>query len=94
MTSLIFRLHDQRVDSETVVAAAEPQLPVVIGEFHYDLSRLRMAHRIGERFAADPIELVIHERLQRPGLAYHPWPTGEARLVVRCLSVRSTASPL
>lgn len=52
-------------DAATVVAEAEHHAAACTGDPHFDARGVGMAECIGERFAAYPVDLVAHDRIQR-----------------------------
>ena len=71
-----------RIDSASVVADQDSQLPVTVFEFDFDALRARMPEGIDQSFPADPVDLVAQHRMQRPWLAVHDH--AKSDIVVDC----------
>ena len=57
------------VDAHAVVAHEQPEPPLLVSDLRADLTSLCVTRRIAQRLGRDAVDLVAHERLQRPGRA-------------------------
>src|SRR5262249_9393201 len=64
--SLALVFENLRIDSLAVVAHAHLQLRVVVPNFDFDVTRVRVAKRIAQRLAGDAVDVVAEDRMQRP----------------------------
>ncbi len=68
--SVASRTQDLRVDPPAIIANRQPQLLVRVFQLEFDVVRLRVTESVGQRFAADTIDLVADQGVQRSTSAF------------------------
>ena len=65
------RARDLRIDAPAVVSHEQPQLARSVFDLNLDRRGARMAERVHQSLAADPVYVVSHRGIEQPGLAFH-----------------------
>jgi hypothetical protein len=60
----------RRADTLTIVDDAHLKVTVVIADFDFNVTRVRMTERIAQRFAGDPVGFVADDWMQMPRRAF------------------------
>ena len=64
-------LQDFRCNALPVVPNSQPEQPVGVNDFGFNVVRPRVAERISQRLASNAVNLISNDRMQIPRRALH-----------------------